>query len=125
MEPQHLLLAALAGVAGWALFSLSLAAARRLTRRHAPQVQMPALQKRALQAALAVGDDHPLWRAVLQSIDVLEQQCVAETIDLDRQSQGPILHHYAGGAAHLRTLRGFLLEHRDKGLRNEYTDDGD
>lgn len=77
-----------------------------------PPVQLPALPPRDLQAALCVGDDHPVWRAFMQSIDSQRAQCDEAALDVDRAGTHQA-SYYAGGTAHLDELKRFLLVQRE------------
>lgn len=76
--------------------------------------ELPPLRPRELRAALLVGDDHPMWRAIMQSIDVLRDQADTEAVDLDNHARPPAAAYYAGAVAHLDQLAQFLKDQREK-----------
>lgn len=89
---------------------------RRRTVVQAPE--LPPLAEREMQVALLVPDEHPLWRSVLQCIDVQRAKCVAETIAPENQGQ-PQATYYAGAAQHLDELKAFLIDQRERGKRRD------
>lgn len=90
---------------------------RRFFRRPLPRVappKLPPLLEQDLRAALLVGDDHLLWRAFMQCLDVLREETVQAALEDRVQERAPLLHYYAGGAAMLDRLKAFLVAERDK-----------
>ena len=71
------------------------------------------------RAALSIGEDHLLWRAVLQSIEVQRQEAFEEAADANKQLKAPLLNYYLGAAAHLGELADWLKEQREKALNAE------
>lgn len=80
------------------------------------------LQQRELRAALAVSDEEPWWRAVVQSIRQMRASAVGETLDAHNQRTPAMLHYYAGAAAHLDRLQEFLEAERATALKAEDED---
>ncbi len=95
----------------------------RAARSTRSKIEMPPLKDRELRAALLVGDEHPMWRAVHQCIDVLEARATSEAIDADNATKPPLPAYYSGAAAHLQQLRGFILEQRELAKSNVDDDD--
>lgn len=65
-------------------------------------------------ALAAAGDEHPIWRAVHQLIDVAEDNAI-ENAGANMDPHG-MLAGYVGGASHLRMLREELHNRRALGL---------
>lgn len=84
---------------------------------------LPPLRPRELQAALLVGDDHPLWRAMLQSIEVLREAADREAVDVVNHQRPPLPSYYAGAVAHLDQLKGFLHEQREMAKKRAESDE--
>jgi hypothetical protein len=78
------------------------------------RVTVPPLDEAELRTALLVGDDHLLWRAIIQCIDVLREESVRAAIEDSVQERPELMHHFAGGAATLDRLKAFLLDQREK-----------
>jgi hypothetical protein len=75
----------------------------------------PGLTEAEIDRALAVREELPLWRAVLQLINTAEENAnhnAAEDIDHYGTCAG-----YVGGAEHLRMLKEELERRRVEGLR--------
>lgn len=106
--------ALLGALAGWLVPKLW---GRREKQTPAPvQSSEPALTESEMRAALTVGETEPWWRAIMQCIDVQRAACDAEALDIDHAGT-PQASYYAGGAAHLDTLKAFLCEQRAAGLK--------
>lgn len=84
---------------------------------------LPPLRPRELQSALCVGDDHLMWRAVLQCIGVLRSEADREAVDVGNHERPPLATFYAGAVAHLDRLEQFMREQRE--LAKEEADDED
>ena len=86
----------------------------RWWRRPVVTMAMVPLTEAELRAALLVGDDHPLWRAVMQCIEVLREESVRATIEDSVQERPELMHHFAGGAAAMDRLKSFLIAQRER-----------
>lgn len=87
-----------------------------LKARQPIQIDGPPLPEREFRAALAVGEDNPLWRAMMQAIAVQQAEAMGEAIDVDTQLRPALLHYYAGASMHLLKLAEFLKAEREKAL---------
>jgi hypothetical protein len=86
-----------------------------LKPRHLEVVKPRAFSESDLNIALAAAaDEHPIWRAVHQLIDVAEENAnenAAASMD-----PPTVLAGYVGGAGHLRMLREELFNRRALGM---------
>ena len=73
------------------------------------------LSEAQLNAALAVGEDNPMWKAVLQLIATAEEN--ANRNAQDSLDPPTVLAGYVGGASHLRMLRDDLIDRREQGIK--------
>jgi hypothetical protein len=72
------------------------------------------LTEEQINAALAVDQNEPLWRAVLQLIMTAEDNAHNNAaVNMDPPT---VLAGYVGGAEHLRMLRDELVDRREAGL---------
>jgi len=86
----------------------------RWLRQRTPIVYQKPLSEQELNAALAVSESDPQWRAVLQLIVTAEENAnVNAAANMDPAT---VLAGYVGGADHLRMLREELLNRREEGL---------
>lgn len=69
-----------------------------------------------IQAALRVGEEEPLWQAVLQLLEGQIGEALEEATDADTLCRPPLAAYYAGAARHLTRFRDFLEEEREKAM---------
>jgi hypothetical protein len=74
-----------------------------------------ALTEPQINAALAVAEDTPLWRAVMQLIATAEEN--ANQNAQDSMDPPTVMAGYVGGASHLRMLRDELTQRREEGIK--------
>lgn len=73
------------------------------------------LSEAQINAALAVAEDNPLWRAVQQLITTAEDN--ANRNAQDSMDPPTVMAGYVGGASHLRMLRDELVSRREDGIK--------
>jgi len=78
---------------------------------------------REIRAALCVGEDAPLWKAVHVLLEGQIAAAHAEATDPDNQLRPPLPAYYAGAARHLERFRDFLLAEREEALKQTLEED--
>lgn len=84
-------------------------------RRRLHVIAPDILSEAQLNAALAVSENNPMWKAVLQLITTAEAN--ANENAQDHVEPATAMAGYVGGAAHLRMLRDELVQRREDGIK--------
>lgn len=112
------LMSALAILAGnVAVGVLAFLAGRKARKKPSYPQPIGDMKPGEIRAALRVGDDHPLWRAVHQLLGGQIEALVEEATDADNLLRPPLPAYYAGAARHLERFRGFLVEERAEAMK--------